>query len=203
MLLALATATVLAGSASAATLDFSDLQSGSCNFVGSPVVSQGYRFTDVSAGGLFLCNGFVIHNGASPALIAANTRSVLRFERADATAFSLQSFFAGARTNSGPLSAASGIEVVGTTGSGSVSQTINFNGLAFENFTLNSGFTGLSSVQISALGEGAPEFLINAIVVDGAAAIPEPAAWAMLISGFGLIGATQRRRRLATAAHSA
>jgi hypothetical protein len=26
--------------------------------------------------------------------------------------------------------------------------------------------------------------------------VPEPANWAMMIAGFGLIGATQRRRRL-------
>ncbi|OYU15306.1 MAG: hypothetical protein CFE37_06910 [Alphaproteobacteria bacterium PA4] len=31
--------------------------------------------------------------------------------------------------------------------------------------------------------------------VFNAAAVPEPASWAMLIAGFGLIGAAQRRRR--------
>jgi hypothetical protein len=37
-------------------------------------------------------------------------------------------------------------------------------------------------------------------VVDGTPAIPEPATWAMLIAGFGLVGAGLRRRRsLATA----
>jgi PEP-CTERM motif len=29
-------------------------------------------------------------------------------------------------------------------------------------------------------------------------AIPEPASWAMLITGFGLVGAARRRQRLAT-----
>lgn len=33
-----------------------------------------------------------------------------------------------------------------------------------------------------------------------AAAVPEPASWAMLIAGFGLAGAVQRRRRLAVTA---
>jgi hypothetical protein len=32
-----------------------------------------------------------------------------------------------------------------------------------------------------------------------AAAVPEPASWAMLIAGFGLVGAAARRRRVATA----
>ena len=30
--------------------------------------------------------------------------------------------------------------------------------------------------------------------------VPEPASWAMLIAGFGLVGASQRRRRTSVAA---
>jgi hypothetical protein len=30
-------------------------------------------------------------------------------------------------------------------------------------------------------------------------AVPEPSSWAMLIAGFGLVGATARRRRAITA----
>jgi hypothetical protein len=35
----------------------------------------------------------------------------------------------------------------------------------------------------------------DAPVVPGAGAVPEPATWAMLIAGFGLVGAAARRRR--------
>ena len=35
---------------------------------------------------------------------------------------------------------------------------------------------------------------INTLMISDA--IPEPANWTMMIVGFGLIGATQRRRRL-------
>jgi hypothetical protein len=35
---------------------------------------------------------------------------------------------------------------------------------------------------------------------SGGAVVPEPASWAMLIAGFGLVGAVARRRRAATAA---
>jgi hypothetical protein len=34
----------------------------------------------------------------------------------------------------------------------------------------------------------------------GGGAVPEPASWAMLIAGFGLVGAAQRRRKAVAAA---
>nr|WP_313668865.1 PEPxxWA-CTERM sorting domain-containing protein [Sandarakinorhabdus sp.] len=38
------------------------------------------------------------------------------------------------------------------------------------------------------------------IYTNSGGAVPEPASWAMLIAGFGLVGAVARRRRVATAA---
>ncbi|MBB6226446.1 hypothetical protein FHS79_000600 [Polymorphobacter multimanifer] len=46
-------------------------------------------------------------------------------------------------------------------------------------FTLNSLVSGRSVLTISAIAAGA---------------VPEPASWAMLIAGFGLVGASMRRR---------
>jgi hypothetical protein len=40
--------------------------------------------------------------------------------------------------------------------------------------------------------------LVNWKSVDDVGGIPEPATWAMMIAGFGLVGASARRRRLAT-----
>jgi hypothetical protein len=56
-----------------------------------------------------------------------------------------------------------------------------------------SGYAG------DAYGSGFPEndMVFNTKVLVGS--VPEPASWAMLISGFGLAGALQRRRRLLTA----
>ncbi|MFN7174641.1 MAG: PEPxxWA-CTERM sorting domain-containing protein, partial [Thermaurantiacus tibetensis] len=41
-------------------------------------------------------------------------------------------------------------------------------------------------------------FALSAIFPSGGV-IPEPATWAMLIAGFGLVGGMARRRRLARA----
>lgn len=190
--------------ASAATIDFSDLTSGSCNYVGAAATSQGFNFTDVSGGGLFLCNGGVIQNNTTPALIAANTLSILDMAAVGNVAFSLESFFAGGRSQDFNPSAASGatatgIQVVGTTDSGTVSQNFTFTGVQFSQFTLNSNFTGLLNVRFTALGSGGPEFLINNIDVNNRGAVPEPATWALMIGGFGMAGATLRRRRAVTA----
>lgn len=41
---------------------------------------------------------------------------------------------------------------------------------------------------------------IAGTITPGTGAVPEPASWAMLITGFGLVGAAARRRRTAVAA---
>lgn len=38
------------------------------------------------------------------------------------------------------------------------------------------------------------------VIFSGGGVVPEPASWAMLIAGFGLVGATMRRRRATVAA---
>ncbi|WP_303810224.1 PEPxxWA-CTERM sorting domain-containing protein [Sandarakinorhabdus limnophila] len=38
------------------------------------------------------------------------------------------------------------------------------------------------------------------VFTNSGTVVPEPASWAMLIAGFGLVGAVARRRRAATAA---
>jgi len=70
--------------------------------------------------------------------------------------------------------------------------TTSFNYLATGPST-TIAFTVSSSTN---LGNNDP--LIDRVIFEGAeAVIPEPATWAMLIAGFGMIGAVARRRRTA------
>lgn len=57
--------------------------------------------------------------------------------------------------------------------------------------TFGNGAT--QSIQFEGLSASATEF--NFVGQDVAAAVPEPAAWAMMIGGFGVVGGSLRRRR--------
>ncbi len=61
---------------------------------------------------------------------------------------------------------------------------------------------GASSQLLSFLSHGTPSGLPPVAVLDGVAvnAVPEPAAWAMMVVGFGLIGIAVRSRRDTVAA---
>jgi hypothetical protein len=64
-------------------------------------------------------------------------------------------------------------------------------------------FTANDSTQVlSFLAVGTPDGLPPFSLLDGVsvAAVPEASTWAMLIAGFGLVGAAARRRRMSTAA---
>jgi hypothetical protein len=61
-----------------------------------------------------------------------------------------------------------------------------------QNYTLR--FTGLATSDSTAFIDSV------ALNVTPSAAVPEPASWAMLIAGFGLVGAAARRRRTALTA---
>lgn len=75
--------------------------------------------------------------------------------------------------------------------------SINSYGLTF-----GTGFGDFSGGLNSGWGEfsGYVPVFIHTDFINAAAAVPEPDSWVMLIAGFGLVGATMRRRRTATAA---
>ena len=71
-------------------------------------------------------------------------------------------------------------------------------------------WSGIDEVDFSTSGGSADpgfhgsgrQFVIDNISIDGLAApgVPEPATWALMITGFGMMGAAVRRRRTAAAA---
>ena len=77
----------------------------------------------------------------------------------------------------------------------------------------NEGF-GLYSLFFTAANAGSVKFLVGTnsadnvgpvvdnlkLTIDGR--VPEPAAWAMMLAGFGLVGAAMRRRQMATIANA-
>lgn len=65
--------------------------------------------------------------------------------------------------------------------------------LLFSNLT-----AGAHTLRFQAVGDRDDSGLSPFIDHVSAASVPEPASWAMLITGFGLTGATLRRRRVAT-----
>lgn len=64
------------------------------------------------------------------------------------------------------------------------------------NFNLGSSSGAPSGVGAFALGVGTGDML-QVTSILAVAGVPEPASWALMIGGFGLIGATARRRRVA------
>jgi Protein of unknown function (DUF642)/PEP-CTERM motif len=57
--------------------------------------------------------------------------------------------------------------------------------------------TGHDSITLAATVPGNGGVFFDDIQVNGPAAVPEPASWALMIGGFGLAGAALRRRRSA------
>lgn len=70
-------------------------------------------------------------------------------------------------------------------------------------FTATTGCDGRGTgirISTNTFGDGIPQVGQVQIGAAGGGAVPEPAGWAMLIAGFGLVGAVARRRRTAVAA---
>lgn len=69
------------------------------------------------------------------------------------------------------------------------------NGTTQFNFSELAGFNGLTTRAGYTFNSGLSADTDIFRITFTAAAVPEPASWAMMIAGFGLVGATMRRRR--------
>lgn len=81
--------------------------------------------------------------------------------------------------------------------------------LASDTAEIDASFTGM--VTLSATAAGTAYAVFGGVGVAGSSVysdnftfstVPEPASWAMLIAGFGLVGAASRRQRALKAAHA-
>jgi len=86
--------------------------------------------------------------------------------------------------------------------------TCGFNGPCAQDLHVdvgNDGYAGPGgtdtafSAYVSDHGVHLENFAFRVTPEGGAGGVPEPAAWALMISGFGMAGATLRRRRAVTA----
>ena len=138
-------------------------------------------------------SGFVVSNGTG---VLYNDRdSRIGMTKVGGGLFNLGNFDASATGPSAPGAVASLLNVSAFVG-GMLSVSLDF---AINNATFTSwngaGLGSFDRVVFSA-NEGGGFQLDN---VNLAAAVPEASTWAMLIAGFGLVGATMRRRSLVAA----
>ena len=103
-----------------------------------------------------------------------------------------------------------GLDITFNDGSRPYSALVTFGNSDTQLFALQAdaaSFWGLTSDrQILSIAFGpnggisqAGSFQIDNLTIGASGVVPEPASWAMLIAGFGLVGATARRRRAVTA----
>jgi len=81
--------------------------------------------------------------------------------------------------------------VSGIASSGAFSTSFS-NGGAYTYAVSLSGYSGITSLSLST-DDGAG-IAYDHFTFDGSGAVPEPATWAMMITGFGLVGGAMRRR---------
>ena len=194
------TAAFLTNSAMAATIDFEALDGGySANY---SVYEDGFRIThssisdfgfyliDNPADHLGMCNPGCPSNGTT-AFYAFNESSVT-FDRKNKGLFSFTSLDV-AKTfleNGHPVTLT--LSAMGL--NGAITKTIFVEeslGESFSNFNFTD-FENISSLTITG-GQEFPEFAIDNVALS-IAEVPEPASWATLVAGLGILCSVRRRR---------
>ena len=195
------TAALLTNFAVAATIDF-ESQDGGYGYSEYSFLEDGFRVTysPISVFGFYLADDPADHLGmCSPACASNGTTAFYAFNESSVTIDlenkGLLSFTSldVAKTFTGdgrPLT----LTLTAMGMNGVVTSTIfleeslaeTFSNFSFENFV------NISSLTITG-GQEFPEFAIDNLIVS-TAEVPEPASWATLIAGLGIIYAVRRRR---------
>jgi hypothetical protein len=149
------------------------------SYLGLPVADVGHQ------------SAFDFGFGASTGQIYANFSAAI-------SDFSLMAYkLAGPETREITINAYSGLNGTGTL-LGTVSGTFGGPNYSAQTFSLT-GLSGAQSFGFNAATRGNTWFDNFSATVAIGGAVPEPANWALIIGGFGLIGAASRRRRIAFA----
>ncbi|RYE77995.1 MAG: PEP-CTERM sorting domain-containing protein [Oxalobacteraceae bacterium] len=194
-------AAFLTNAAVAATIDF-ESQYGGYGYSDYSFIEDGFRvsYSPISPFGFYIVDDPADHLGmCSPACASNGTTAFYSFNESSVTIdledkglFSLTSLDV-AKTFLGdgrPLTMT--LTAMGV--NGVVTNTIYLEenlAESFSNFSFTD-FVNISSLTITG-GQAFPEFAIDNVIVSKAE-IPEPASWAMLIAGLGIICGVRRRR---------
>jgi hypothetical protein len=135
----------------------------------------------------------------SELLTSSSSNGQARFNTGDGTLDTARIFL----TNGGTFTQAE-FNLFNAQGSTS-SVSISVNGGPAQSFALGNGqnFFGfnatggdaITSISFDTNGDGVADLRQVRLGGVGVAAVPEPASWAMMLGGFGLLGAAARRRR--------
>jgi PEP-CTERM motif len=149
-------------------------------------------------GGVFFTSNATPSDGAFTDQWFAATNPTYALAYAGGTGVSVELKIAGIADNRGPWT----VLFNGT----SIGQlTTNTSGNAFQevrlfNFAVASGLLQANNT-VTFTTDGGDGYSVDyvALLGDVAGAVPEPSTWGMMIAGFGIVGASMRRRRQAVA----
>lgn len=190
LLYGVAAAAILIGCAGAAAAQVVDFEDTTANTYANPLVSDGFSFAGWNV--YSWINGPNSANGTNNLIFSLNP---LVMTKVGGGAFSVSNLDAGLSWYaSGPGFT---LDLVGTRADDStISATVDLD-YVFHSYTLN-GFDNLVSLSFSSNANGYVALdNINGATAGPAGAVPEPASWAMMLGGFGLVGGAMRSRRKA------
>ena len=210
MKFALLAAALIAAPAAATTIDFDSQHnaSGSYNYIYGPYNEDGFTLTasscaNTSQGSLCYITpqSFQSIDAAGAAFVNYNGGAFSTLTKTGGGSFTLTSldiseYFDDLSYGTGTMSALFRFAFADGTSS---QQTITFNTRGrYPVTTLTFNLAPLTSFGFSPT-DGTSGFLQfdNIVVNAGTAAVPEPASWALMIGGFGLVGGAMRKRRTA------
>lgn len=194
---------LVAGAAGATTLTFDELPAA---YYAQTVVSQGFQFDDFQANSsiaLFTWDAGSDYN-ADPGGRTLNNnyfRSTITLTKVGGGVFDFNSVDMTDIYNNFDGQLGGDVLFSFFDGANTTTQTVTIDATpGFQTFTFNR--TGLVSLTFQAVTTNevqADNFVLNA-VAGVPAGVPEPAAWALMVGGLGLMGGALRRRRAGLAA---